>query len=181
MKITMPLLLGAALICAAAVPATSYAQSSQSSYAQSDQDRDLNRNTEAYRDGYSRGQTDAQGGARNDQPSDRWTKDDDQRAFRQGYDAGYQNGRSAAIGSTGAASDRPLSNDAARYGYDDGLAAGRHDKTKGERFRPTDSEMYKHADHGWAADFGDKAHYKQVYRQAYAKGYEQGYNGGAPR
>ena len=67
------------------------------------------------------------------------------------------------------------SSDATRYGYEDGLAAGRKDKDGGHSFRPTDGDMYKNADHGWTADLGDKDHYKQLYRQSYAQGYQTGY------
>ncbi len=48
-------------------------------------------NTEAYRDGYTAGQADAQRGTRIDRPSDRWVNEDDRRAYREGYDDGFRN------------------------------------------------------------------------------------------
>lgn len=175
------LLTGALVLTA--VPAIAQATSDSSSQMQ-----EANRNSEAYRDGYLHGQTDAQNGARSDQPSERWTSTDDRTAYSQGYDAGYMHAAPAAgsanpapSSGTTAADLRASTTGPERYGYDDGLANGRHDKAKGNKFKPTDGDMYKHGDHGWSADFGDKDHYKQLYRQAYTKGYEQGYNGGVPR
>jgi len=180
-RVLILLMLGAALALSAAPV---FAQSTADSSAQM---QDANRNSEAYRDGFLHGQTDAQNGVRNDQAPGRWASTEDRTAYSQGYDAGYMHTAPAA----GATSPAPTSGTAAadmraattgpeRYGYDDGLANGRRDKAKGDKFKPTGGDMYKHADHGWSADFGDKDHYKQVYRQAYTKGYEEGYNGGVP-
>jgi len=149
----------------------------------------------AYQNGFEHGKADAQSRLpSNSQPRDQWTTDDARSAYRQGYTAGYAEGISAATASnpgaaagagTGAAAGTagamasPSSKDAGSYGYQDGLAAGRKDKDNGHSFRPTDSDMYKNADHGWTADLGDKDHYKQLYRQAFASGYQAGY-GNAP-
>jgi hypothetical protein len=144
----------------------------------------------AYQNGFDHGKADAQSHLpSNSQPRDQWTSDDARSAYRQGYTAGYAAGSSAAstpapgaaaagtaaAGTAGAMANPSVSNDAARFGYQDGLAAGRKDKDGGHSFRPTDSDMYKNADHGWTADFGDKDHYKQLYRQSYAQGYQAGY------
>jgi hypothetical protein len=135
--------------------------------------------TEAFRDGYLHGQEDAKAGIRNDTPGDRWTLSSDQMAWRDGYAAGYQETMSQSAAPAPPSPD--LNSGPARYGYEDGLAQGRRDRDKGAKFRPTDSNFYKRADHGWSDTDIDKDHYKQVYRQAYAKGYEQGYNGNVPR
>jgi hypothetical protein len=142
----------------------------------------------AYQNGFDHGKADAQSHLpSNSQPRDQWTTDDARSAYRQGYTAGYAAGSSAissavpgaaaagTAGAPGAMANPSVSSDAARFGYDDGLAAGRKDKDSGHSFRPTDSDMYKNADHGWTADFGDKDHYKQLYRQSYASGYQTGY------
>lgn len=177
MKISMLILLGAAMAAACAAPAL--AHPGPAGYQQTDADQDRDRNTEAYRDGFTAGQADAQRGTRIDHPSDRWVNDDDRRAYREGYDAGFRNGGGVAV--------RPSEpyahegSEAAHFGHEDGLAQGRRDRDKGRKFRPTEGDMYKHAEHGWTADFADKEHYQQLYRQGYVKGYEEGYNGTGPR
>ena len=142
----------------------------------------------AYQNGFEHGKADAQSHLpSNSQPRDQWTTDDARSAYRQGYAAGFAAGSSAtstaapgapavgAAGAPGAMANPSVSNDAARFGYTDGLAAGRKDREEGHSFRPTDSDMYKNAERGWTADFGDKDHYKQLYRQSYAQGYQAGY------
>jgi len=142
----------------------------------------------AYQNGFDHGKADAQSHLpSNSQPRDQWTTDDARSAYRQGYTAGYAAGSSATssaapgaaaaatAGGPGAMANPTVSSDATRYGYEDGLAAGRKDKDGGHSFRPTDGDMYKNADHGWTADLGDKDHYKQLYRQSYAQGYQTGF------
>lgn len=172
------LVIGAGLACAAA-PAVSQTMDSPSAQVQQ-----ANTASEAYRDGFLHGQTDAHNGARNNEPTARWTTDADRNAYSDGYQAGYMQSSPASAGNTAAAAADTMNYNQpgpAQYGYNDGLANGRKDKTKGDKFKPTEGDMYKHADHGWSGEFGDKDHYKQVYRQAYAKGYQEGYNGGVPR
>lgn len=163
----------------AAAPAVAQTMDSPSAQVQQ-----ANTASEAYRDGFLHGQTDARNGVRNDQPTARWASEGERNSYRDGYQAGYMQSSPASTSSNPATSADAMNYNQpgpAQYGYNDGLANGRKDKTKGDKFKPTDGDMYKHADHGWAAEFGDKDHYKQVYRQAYAKGYEEGYNGGVPR
>jgi hypothetical protein len=175
-RIYFPLLLGAALV-GSALPAVSQSTTDGTPSAQM---QEANRNSEAYRDGFLHWQTDASNGVRNDQPSSRWASSDDQMAYQQGYQAGYQHANPVPRATSAAATTGQPMVGPSRYGYDDGLANGRKDKAKGDKFKPTEGDMYKHADHGWSADFGDKDHYKQVYRQAYTQGYQEGYNGGVP-
>lgn len=141
-------------------------------------------------DASASGQTGAQTG--NNQPGgDQWTTDEARRAYQAGYDAGLQaassNAQAAASApamaspSSAPAMASDTRSDAGRFGYDDGLAAGRADRNTGHSFRPTDGGSYKKADRGWTPDFGDKQHYRQLYRQSYAEGYENGYNPGTPR
>jgi hypothetical protein len=177
MKPWMPILLGAALIAGCAAPALA---SSPQQY-QSDQQMDRDRNTQAYSDGYAQGQADARSnGTRNDQATSRWSKDDDLRAYRQGYDAGYDN--ITTRGDTAApATDIPHGIDQAKhFGYDDGLAAGRHDQMKGQKFKPEDHDLYKNGLHGWTPAIGTKDQFKQLYREAFVKGYEEGFRGTGP-
>ena len=156
MKTRISFLAGAVLAAGLGLPllVTPVPARAQGALSQTDQDRE--RSTEAYRDGYGHGQDDARAGVRNDMPGDRWTLPSDQTAWKDGYSAGYQE-----IASQGAApgiSSSDLNSDPARFGYDDGLAQGRKDKQKGEAFRPTNGEFYKHSDHGWTPDYGDKQH-----------------------
>jgi hypothetical protein len=165
----------AAMVLFFAVPVYSYPKpldpQSDASVATQRQGDAYERLGDAYENGYVHGQADAQAGSpRNGQPSgNQWTTDEAHRAYRKGYDAGYQ---SAPSSTPSAAVPSPGAN---RYGYNDGLAVGRKDHDGGHSFKPTDSEMYKKADHGWSADFGDKEHYRQLYRQAYSQGYQDGY------
>jgi hypothetical protein len=179
MKLFMPILLGAAMVAGCAAPAFAAPRQQY----QSDQDRDRDRNTQAYNDGYAQGQADARSHAgRNDQATTRWTKDDDQRAYRQGYDSGYDNimnnGNAAAV----PGSNLPSGDQQARqFGYQDGLAAGRADQMKGHSFKPEDHDLYKNGLHGWSSTLGTKDQFKQLYREAFVKGYEDGYRGTGPR
>jgi hypothetical protein len=144
----------------------------------------------AYQNGYDHGQADAQQKLpSNNQPTDQWTTDEARSAYRKGYDAGYSaapsnTGKSTSdtSGSAAPAGSQTAAGDAAdRYGYQDGLAAGRKDHDAGHSFRPTEDDMYKSADHGWTADFGDRDHYRQLYRQGYTRGYQEGYGSPPPR
>jgi hypothetical protein len=184
MKLSLPILLGSVLAMGCALPALANGVGSPQQY-QNDQDRDRDRNTQAYNDGYAQGQADARGHAiRNDQPTAQWTKDDDMHAYRQGYDAGYENimnGGREMHGDRDA--DHMASGDrqAEQFGYQDGLAAGRHDQMKGEKFKPADHDLYKDGTHGWTASLGTKDQFKQLYREGFMKGYQDGYQGTGPR
>jgi hypothetical protein len=170
MKFTMPILLGVALVAGSAAPAAARPKPLTQDY-QSDRDRE--RNTQAYKNGYARGQADARVGAvNNDQPTAQWTKDDDMHAYRQGYTAGYENIRDG-----GGSRTEYLEQQAGQSGYEDGLIAGRTDVHDGKDFRPEHGESYEHAVHGWNPDMGSKDEFQQLYRQAYVRGYQAGYGG----
>ena len=175
MKMFMAMFFAAALAGACAAPAPA---SPRPQY-QSDQQMDRERNTQAYSDGYSQGQADARSHAtRNDQAlSSRWTKDDDQRAWRQGYDAGFDNIMNGSA-NVAVPADLPHGDQqATQFGYQDGLAAGRADQMKGHSFKPDDHDLYKNGLHGWTTSLGTKDNFKQLYREAFVKGYEAGYRG----
>jgi hypothetical protein len=181
MKLFVPIL-GAALIVGCAAPALAI-----SPQYQNDQDRDRDRNTQAYNDGYAQGQADARGHAIRSTapPPSRWTKDDDTRAYRQGYDAGYDNITSGASANYSPLPASPAAGSsdqqAEQFGYQDGLAAGRKDQRHGDKFKPEDHDFYKDADHGWTTSLGTKDNFKQFYRQGFVRGYQEGYNGTGPR
>jgi len=177
MRTLIPTVLGAALIlgCAAAGAAQP-----RSASVQNQNDQDHGRPTQAYSAGYSQGQADVRNSsARNDQPPAQWTSVEDQRAWRQGYEAGFNSGTSRAEQSASSPVEdlRRGPQQATDYGYQDGLADGRHDRTKDQKFRPEDSRFYKAADHGWTAALGTKGEYQRLYREAYMRGYEEGFRG----
>jgi hypothetical protein len=182
MKLLTPILLGAALVVGCAAPAL--AQNYQD-----DQSRQAN--TQAYSAGYAQGQADARGNAvRNDVATSQWVRDDDRRAYQQGYDSGYDNvmnrsgdaaipPQSAVPPAAGSLSEGQQQS--RQFGYQDGLAAGRHDQLKGDKFKPEDHDLYKNGLHGWTPALGTKDQFKQFYREAFVKGYEEGFRGnGAP-
>ena len=72
--------------------------------------------------------------------------------------------------------DQP-GNLAERYGYQDGLTQGMHDRQSGRHARPSDDANYKHGLRGYQSSMGDRNQYQQAYRQAYQQGYDRGYNG----
>ena len=175
MKLLVTLLFGAALIAGCAAPALASPQ-----HYQDEQDRQ--RNTQAYSAGYTQGQADAHSHAvRNDQATTPWVRDDDQRAYRQGYDAGYD---SAVRNESNAAAPAALPHgdqQATQFGYQDGLAAGRYDQMKGKQFKPEDHDLYKSGTHGWEPSLGTKEQFKQLYREAFVRGYQEGFRGTGPK
>ena len=184
MKLLTPIFLGAALLVGCAAP-TLLAQQSY----QDEQNRQAN--TQAYSSGYAQGQADARGNAvRNHVATSQWVRDDDRRAYQQGYDAGYDNVMSrsgdaavppqAAV-PPAAANLSPGDQQAKQFGYQDGLAAGRHDQMKGDKFKPENHDLYQDGLHGWTASLGAKDQFKQLYREAFVKGYEEGFRGTATR
>jgi hypothetical protein len=110
---------------------------------------------------------------------------DDARAYRTGFEQGYRQGyreferrdvRPAYpppppyVGERGG-----YVSPATDHGYRDGLAQGRHDGQKGERFDPERSRQYRSADHEYDRRYGSIDLYQRDYRDAFRRGYEQGY------
>jgi hypothetical protein len=121
---------------------------------------------DGYRDGYKTGYSDGFAGNRNrfgevfGWPNANYNPDVDQTPqLGNGYAEHHWVGRDVA-------------ND---IGYRDGLAAGAHDSASGHSFRPTQHDAWKHADHGYHGEFGDKALYKQYYRESFEAGYKDGF------
>jgi len=170
MKVMRAVLLGIALAGSTATMATAQAVVNVQSY----QDRD---DRQAYREGYRRGQWDAQHGRRADWDDNSWREGDDRRAYRDGYMRGYR--EIAGNGYYGGGGNNNYGLESARrFGYQDGVNDGRHDRYTGHSFRPTHDDNYRHADRGYSWNFGNRDYYKRVYREAYEQGYQQGYNGG---
>lgn len=66
---------------------------------------------------------------------------------------------------------------AADIGYRDGVAAGQKDYDHHHDARPNDTDDYRHADHGYRSDYGDKSAYQQQYRDGFVQGYRDAYQG----
>jgi len=66
---------------------------------------------------------------------------------------------------------------ALQSGYDEGIKAGRNDRSHGERFNYTDESEYKVATTGYSASLGDKTTYQRYFRAGFENGYRDGWNG----
>lgn len=121
-----------------------------------------------------------------------YSREQYQRMFRSGYEAGYTEGYSRLSRSYGGRRGvtpgvvipptRPNStgggyyaSPAARNGYDDGLEAGRNDARDHRSFDPVRARRYREGDRGYTSRDGSRDDYKREYRAAFQQGYEQGY------
>jgi hypothetical protein len=133
-------------------------------------------NRQSFNDGYRQGKWDARHGQRFQPEKNNWQGRDDRYAYRQGYERGFNESGSYREqpvyggGGYGASSARQI-------GYQDGVNDGQYDRSTGHSFRPTQGDNFKHADRGYAPNYGNKNFYKQSYRDAYQDGYSKGYNG----
>jgi hypothetical protein len=103
--------------------------------------------------------------------------DDDQRSQVQDQRARQNQEMDQNRGYGMQGNDDQQGNMAQRYGYQDGVTQGMHDRQSGHRARPTNDANYKHGDRGYESRFGNYDQYRQTYRQAYEQGYDRGYNG----
>jgi hypothetical protein len=96
----------------------------------------------------------------------------------------YGNGRPGVWGAPGSYGNGVYRNGGGYYGrgsaasqigYQDGYNEGVRDRQTGHSFRPTSSDAYKDADHGYNSSMGDKNSYHNAYREAYTQGYQRGY------
>ena len=64
-------------------------------------------------------------------------------------------------------------------GFNDGLKAGRKDRSRNERFNYTDEGDFQKATNGYSSRFGDRSLYQRYYREGFSHGYAdtQGYGG----
>ncbi|HET6841043.1 MAG TPA: hypothetical protein VFK06_05055 [Candidatus Angelobacter sp.] len=128
----------------------------------------------AFDEGYRQGRWDAEHRRRRDWDDNRWREGDDRRAYREGYNRGYDE----AFRFDGRYRDGFAQNIARDNGFRDGFNHGLRDRETGHSFRPTHDGDFRHADRGYDPRFGFINNYRQVYRDAYLNGYERGYNGG---
>jgi hypothetical protein len=155
---------------------------------------------QAYKEGFRRGQEDARHNRRFDPDDSRWRERDDRQAYRSGYERGFRESSGYNNGGWGRDRDGDWDRDgdrdrgvygrgnggyggyganaAQQYGFQDGINDGARDRRTGHSNRPTQDSNYKHADHGYNSNYGDRNYYKQAYRQAYERGYQEGYISG---
>jgi hypothetical protein len=128
----------------------------------------------------------------------------DVRAFRAGFESGYDEGyRQYARGTSRSgypsASTYPYPPPASSYprspapyygvyggryasaaadnGYRDGLGEGQHAAQHGDRFDPVGEKRYRDGDHNYKKQDGSRDEYKREYRAAFQQGYNEGYRG----
>ena len=66
---------------------------------------------------------------------------------------------------------------ALQAGYDEGIKAGRTDRSRGQKFNFEDEIAYKDATKGYNKQLGDKKLYRRYFRAGFEKGYREGWNG----
>src|SRR5215218_7199556 len=62
-------------------------------------------------------------------------------------------------------------------GYDEGVAEGREDRRRNERFGFTDESDYRSASKGYSSRLGDRSLYQRYFRVGFENGYRDGWNG----
>lgn len=88
-----------------------------------------------------------------------------------GY-GGYNNSGYANYGGS-----YELRQTALNAGYNEGMRAGREDRSRGRAYNYADSGTYRSADKDYNSRYGDRELYRQYFRQAFANGYADGYRG----
>lgn len=122
-----------------------------------------------------------------------YSREQYQRMFRQGYEAGYSqgydrvgrayggNGRRVTPGIviqppySGSSNNGYYNSTAAQNGYRDGIEAGRDDARGRGAYDPVRAKRYREGDHDYSNRDGSRDEYKREYRAAFQQGYEQGY------
>jgi hypothetical protein len=80
-----------------------------------------------------------------------------QRQAKRGRDWGNPNWGGSAV----------LRQTALQAGYDEGIKAGRNDRSRGERFNFEDESAYKDATKGYNTQLGDKTIYRRYFRAGF--------------
>ena len=62
-------------------------------------------------------------------------------------------------------------------GYNEGMEAGREDRSRNERFNFADEGDYRSASKDYSSRLGDRGAYQQYFREAFQNGYRDGYYG----
>lgn len=149
-----------------------------------DHDRDGDRddwnrgdNRRAYQNGFKDGAQDRRDGRNWGMRNNKYRDRDDRQAYAAGYRAGFNSSGRGGWGWNGGGYGRNPFNAGQQSGYQDGIRYGSHDRQVGKAYRPTDSQAYEDADHGYTSAYGDKGQFKSGYRQGYREGYQRAYYG----
>ena len=59
------------------------------------------------------------------------------------------------------------------FGFEDGSFTARQDIAKAKLYNPNPRGSFKHEDHGYRREFGDKYEYREAYARAYRQGYDR--------
>lgn len=121
----------------------------------------------------------------------------DVRAYRDGFESGYDEGyRRYARGSGGdprrtypPTRDNPreqpnyggsrgrIASPAVENGYRDGFEEGERAARNRDRYDPIREKRYREGDHGYEREWGPRDDYAREYREAFQRGYEAGFRG----
>ena len=93
-----------------------------------------------------------------------------------GYDnRGYNRGVYDNLPDYGGSSQ--LRQTALNAGYNQGIKAGRKDRSRGERYEYRDEGAFQSASADYNSRFGNRALYQQYFREGFINGYTDGYRG----
>ena len=96
---------------------------------------------------------------------------DNGRYDNRGYDRGVYDNLPDYGGSS------QLRQTALNAGYNQGIKAGRKDRSRGERYEYRDEGAFQSASADYNSRFGNRALYQQYFREGFINGYTDGYRG----
>jgi hypothetical protein len=105
---------------------------------------------------------------REERREDRQERREERREARRGRDWGN-------YGGWGGSSQ--MRQTALNAGYNEGIAEGRNDRRRGERFNYADESDYRNATKDYNSRFGNRALYQRFFRAGFENGYRDGWNG----
>ena len=94
-----------------------------------------------------------------------------------GYGYGNNGGYRTNDGYANYGGSYELRQTALNAGYNEGVKAGREDRSRGRSYNYADDGDYRSADRDYNSRYGDRELYRQYFRQAFANGYADGYRG----
>jgi hypothetical protein len=105
---------------------------------------------------------------RNDRRDDRQQRREERREDRRGREWGE-------YGNWGGS--QQMRQTALNAGYNNGIKAGRKDRSRGQRFNFNDESDYRNASKDYNSRLGDRSLYQRFFRQGFENGYRDGWNG----
>lgn len=94
-----------------------------------------------------------------------------------GRSDGYGNGNGRWDGYSNYGGNYDLRQTALNAGYNEGVRAGRKDRSHGDRYDYRDESAYQNAMKDYNSRFGDRRLYQEYFRQAFVNGYADGFRG----